>query len=372
MDSPFPYNKVSIGYDFLCRKKECNLLMRNIQEGRHSLLYDAPRTGKHSLVRQAFKKLKEEGFRFIPIYLNLLDFRSFDVMLSHYAEAISEAAASNKLISAANEYADPAFLNTSDEAPLTASQTDRILSAPDIIAAKSGVSIVVWFDEFQNIRNFEDSDAALRTLELLLLEQQHVTYILMGSRVNSMKYLFEDIRLFFNFAVKIDLSPLQESVITDRIYRGFTKTGKVVEMQQVHRVFESVEGHPWYIWNIANICFNLTRGYLNSNVVDEALDALLSTHEIRFTEIIDSLSNYQLRLLRAVFDGETRLNSQDTIEKYRLNTSANVHRLKEALLKKEVITLNGNDVPQIIDPLFKLWLKTRYFTEQHRTGAGRA
>jgi len=363
MESPFAYSKVAIGSDFIGRKKELACLMDFIKNRRHSLIYDAPKTGKHSLVRQAFLKLKEERYEFIPIYLNFMTFRSFDSMLRHYAAAIMDAVRSFRPDSFTADIQDSFGFPEDQDTPLTVAQTDLIISLPERIGKEYSINPVVWLDEFQTILNFEDRDVAISTLESYFFKHEHVTYILMGSKINAMKHIFENVRYFLNFAEKIELSALEEKDVTERIYRNFVKMGRVVEPQQAHAIYESVEGHPWYIMSIANICFNLTRGYLNANIFNEAIQTVLYIHETRFMDIIDSLSSYQLRILRAVFDGVTKLNSQEVIEKYQLNSSANAHRLKEALTKKEVIAFDENDVPRIIDPLFHLWLKTRFFTE---------
>ena len=48
--------------------------------------------------------------------------------------------------------------------------------------------------------------------------------------------------------------------------------------------------------------------------------------------------------------------------KYSLNSSANVRRLKDALMKKEILTFVGEDAkPVILDPLFEYWLRNYYF-----------
>jgi hypothetical protein len=48
------------------------------------------------------------------------------------------------------------------------------------------------------------------------------------------------------------------------------------------------------------------------------------------------------------------------LEKYKLGTSANVIKIREALLSKEIIDVNAQTI-DIQDPLFKIWLKTDYF-----------
>ena len=55
-----------------------------------------------------------------------------------------------------------------------------------------------------------------------------------------------------------------------------------------------------------------------------------------------------------------RQTMSDVIEKYGLNSSANVRRVKDALKKKEVLTFNEKDEPVILDPLFEYWLR-KYF-----------
>jgi hypothetical protein len=65
--------------------------------------------------------------------------------------------------------------------------------------------------------------------------------------------------------------------------------------------------------------------------------------------------------MRAVVDGVVRFSASDVIEKYRLNSSANVRRVKDALKKKEIITFNEKDEPVILDPLFEYWITKKYF-----------
>ena len=93
----------------------------------------------------------------------------------------------------------------------------------------------------------------------------------------------------------------------------------------------------------------------------EALAVMISVHEPYFKSIIYDLTDHQLSLIKAVLDGVTKFSASDVIEKYRLNSSANVRRVKDALKKKEVLTFNEKDEPVILDPLLEYWLINRYF-----------
>jgi hypothetical protein len=93
----------------------------------------------------------------------------------------------------------------------------------------------------------------------------------------------------------------------------------------------------------------------------DALRTIISIHEPRFYAIVNDLTDHQLSLLLAILDGVTRFSASEVIERYRLNSSANVRRVKDALKKKEVITFNEKDEPVIIDPLFEYWVSNHFF-----------
>jgi hypothetical protein len=78
---------------------------------------------------------------------------------------------------------------------------------------------------------------------------------------------------------------------------------------------------------------------------------------------VDDLTDHQLSLVEAALDGVVRFSASDVIEKYELNSSANVRRVKDALKKKEVLTFNEKEEPEILDPLFEYWLRKHYFNK---------
>ena len=90
---------------------------------------------------------------------------------------------------------------------------------------------------------------------------------------------------------------------------------------------------------------------------------MVSANLPRFKAIMDDLTGFQERFLKAVLDGNVKFSTTEVIENYRLNSSANVKRLKEALMKKEVLSFNDKDEPSVQDPLFEYWLRKYYFGE---------
>ena len=93
----------------------------------------------------------------------------------------------------------------------------------------------------------------------------------------------------------------------------------------------------------------------------DALNAIISIHEPRFMDMMDSLTGHQTSFLKAALDGVVKFSASEVIEQYSLNSSANVKRLKDALMKKEILTFNEKEEPVILDPLFEYWVRKYYF-----------
>jgi len=72
------------------------------------------------------------------------------------------------------------------------------------------------------------------------------------------------------------------------------------------------------------------------------------------------MTNTQINFLRAVLDGKTAFSSQENLKKYRLGSSANLKKIKNTLITREIIDIASQKI-EILDPIFKLWLKEDYF-----------
>ena len=176
-----------------------------------------------------------------------------------------------------------------------------------------------------------------------------------------MKYIFAERKYFYRLVEHLPLQKVDDTEITEYIVKGFMVSGKVLDRELAKGAVELFRGQMWYLNHFTSICDNLTRGYINEGILMQALKILISIHEPRFMAIVNDLTDHQLSLLRAVLDGVVKFSASDVIEKYGLNSSANVRRVKDALKKKEVLTFNEKDEPVILDPLFEYWVSKTFF-----------
>ena len=241
-----------------------------------------------------------------------------------------------------------------------------MLRLPLKIAQERGVPYFVIVEEFQNLMMDDDYERVFKVMESLFAEKPEAgrkmtSFILSGSLVNAMKYIFEEKKYFYRQFEHLPLEVVDDREIIEHIIRGFRASGKVIERDLVIGACRLFRGNLWYLNHFISICDSMSRGYLNEGILMEALNIIISVHEPRFMSMVNDLTDHQLSLLKAILDGVVKFSASDVIDRYRLNSSANVRRVKDALKKKEVITFNEKDEPIILDPLFEYWITKKYF-----------
>jgi hypothetical protein len=240
-----------------------------------------------------------------------------------------------------------------------------MLMLPERIARQRGVPYYVIVEDFQNIMMDDRYEDVFKVMEKIFTSckgtDRNAVYLLTGSAVNAMKFIFEEKKYFYRMVNHLPLPEVEDSEVIEYVIKGFQPSGKVISRELVMGACRLFRCQMWYINHFTYICDSMTRGFLNEGILMDALKAMISIHEPRFHAIVNDLTGYQLSLVRAILDGVVKFSASEIIERYHLNSSANVRRVKDALKKKEVITFNEKDEPLILDPLFEYWLINHYF-----------
>ena len=380
MDTPFVYDRYVTGKNFVGRKTECNILGNLLEAGEQVVIYEPPKSGKMSVVQQTLYNMRTAGKQFSVAWVNLFNCRRLEDFLIKYGTAVIKP-----IYSTPSEYADiigrhlegthfifdqERFAATEEIVSLNWGVDDNdvamMLRLPGKIAAERGVQFYVIVEEFQNLMYDDRYEDVFKEMEKFFADKseagdRNTGFILTGSQVNAMKHIFEEKKYFYRQFEHLPLEIVDDREVIDHIIRGFRATGKVIERDLVIGACKLFRANMWYLNHFVSICDSMSRGYLNEGILMEALKTIVSVHEPRFISIVNDLTDHQLSLMRAILDGVVKFSASDVIEKYRLNSSANVRRVKDALKKKEVITFNEKDEPVILDPLFEYWLIHTYF-----------
>lgn len=380
MESGFVYSTYVTGKNFVGRTSEVTALENLIRQGENVVISAPPKTGKRSLAHQACFNLRVEGEQYYILEQSLLSVRDIsDLMVrmgsemvrmtgnttDEYTESIARLLPGTHYV-----FDEQAFESLNLPVSLSGGFDEQdiraILTLPYKLAEEKGAKFVVILEEFQNIMLADGGETACTIMEdifrkLLPKDRKRACYVLCGSRINAMKEMFGHRRMFFRTVERLELNPVSNKLITEHATKTFLTTGKVIDKDLMTGVCILFKGNLWYINQFCSICDLLSKGYIMEPVLNSALERLCAIHEPGFSAVMNDLTSFQVSLLKAILEGHTKFCSTEVIERYKLNSSANVKRLREALCKKEIITFDEEDKPSIIDPLFEYWAGKYYF-----------
>ena len=382
MDTPFVYDRYVTGRSFVGRKKECDILSNLLDAGEHVVMYEPPKSGKMSLIQQTLMNMRSAGRQFVTAHVDLFNVRTLEDFLVRFGTAVLRAcmttpeqfreAVERHLGTAHYVFDISRFYRDGTVVSMNWSpdQEDvrQMMMLPQRMAEEKGVPFYVVIKQFQMLTWNETCEDAIPIIEQVLSEKHSkpsASFIMIGSQVNAMKYIFEQKRYFYRQVVHLPLQPIDEREIIEHIVKGFLYgPGKSFDRNLAMGACSLFKCHMWYLNHMAAICDSMSKGFINEGIMVEALNSMLSIHEPRFMNLVNDLTDHQLSLMKAILDGVVRLSASEVIEKYHMNSSANVRRVKDALCKKEIITFNEKDEPVILDPLFEYWMSKYYFERQ--------
>ena len=367
MEKPFVFGVATSGDNFTDREKETQRLLLNFTHGVNTILISPRRWGKTSLVKKV-AQLAQTKTRKI-VYLDIFSCRTESEFYRLFATSVLKQTSSkwdewventkqflahiNPKISIGTDPMND--FSISFEYSMQDNAGNDILQLPEKIAIEKGIQIVICIDEFQQISDFEDSKTFQKKLRTVWQLQQHVSYCLFGSKKHLMNELFEKKNLpFYKFGDAIYLTKIETKYWIEYICKRFENTGKHISPELAKEICRLVDNHSSYVQQLAWLLWIRTTDIATEEQLTHALEDLLDQNNILFQSETENLSAYQIK---AVIDGiHSKFSSKEIILKYNLGTSANIVRLKSALLQKELIETDGKEII-LADPVFGVWFK---------------
>jgi len=375
METPFIFGKLVSGADFTNRTREIIRLKNNFHSGINTIMISPRRWGKSSLVEKATREIITESKIIKVVSIDLFNVRTEEDFFRILAEQVIRGAASKlkevlaftkdffkqwipKISFSPDHFQEFSLgLNWNE----VREQPGEILDLPQKIAKSKGWKIIVCIDEFQNIGFYNDPLAFQKQLRSHWQQHADVSYCLFGSKRNMLIQVFTTPSMpFYKFGDLMFLEKIGEEDWEQFITGRFRATGKEIDSEQSRRIAALVDNHPYYVQQLAQLCWLRCEKKMSDEVIDQSLDSLILQLSLLFQNLTESLSTTQVNYLEAMVKEETHFSSKGSIRKYRLGTSANVSRIKKALIDKEIIDTE-KEANVFIDPIYKFWLKNYYF-----------
>lgn len=381
MASAFIYDKYVTGKNFIGRKMDCTILSNLLEAGENVYLCGPPESGKMSLVQQSLFNMRMMGRQFVVGQLDLFNVRRTEDFLLRFGAAVIRSCASvpeeyadmvARYLSGSHFVFDPMRFSTCGEIVSLNWSLDRndmvmMLTLPQRISQDRNQPYYMVLSEFQNLMMAEDFEDLFKVMEEVMAAKPRDVrscFVMLGSQVNAMKLIFEEKKYFWRLVNHVQLQDIEDRDIIEHVVKGFASGGKVIERELILGACKLFRSDMWRINHFFSICDSMSKGYINETILMDALKAMISIHEPHFKAVVNDLTDHQLSLLKAALDGITKFSASDVIERYSLNSSANVRRVKDALRKKEVLTFNEKEEPVLLDPLFEYWMNKYYCEKQ--------
>ncbi len=373
MANPFLFGKTVSKASFTDRESETKQLLSNVKSGINTIIVSPRRYGKTSLIKNLVSANQDS--KIIFVHIDIYNIRTEQEFYNKFSAKIIEVTSSRlderiKMLKKFLSRFRPSVsvdmgyendfefsLNLSDNPD----ETEDILNLPEKISKEKGLKIVVCLDEFQNIGCFQNPLAFQKTCRSYWQNHEGVSYILFGSKQHMLTGLFQKRNApFYRFGEIIYLGKIDTRFLTEFIMERFASTKKEITAELAANLVAFVKNHPYYTQQLAYILWNLTKQKATEELLHQAKETLLDQNTMFYQSEVENISNSQINFLKAVISGEKKFNSRESLLKYNLNSTANVSRVKKALVKKEILNIFQHQI-EFYDTIFELWLKERYF-----------
>lgn len=237
-----------------------------------------------------------------------------------------------------------------------------VLKLPEIIAKRNRIKLGIFLANAHLFHRFKDAIPFLRMLRLKLKSQKNCVFCFFGNDNPNFRELLHYPGPLSGCGQLFELKHNRFKHRSACIRKLFHEQKKRIGYSTSVNMSYSVDHHPVYLQLLAWHALILTQTTCTSAIVERSLNNLIHHFDHHFNIIAEKLTSKQLNYLKALAEGNQTLFSRSVREKYQLGSTGNVARIKSSLENKEIIKLKRQEIA-FSDPIFREWLRRRFFGE---------
>lgn len=373
MKKPFVYGELAEDENFIDRIEDRRQLKTFLCNGVNVTLISPRRWGKSSLVKAAMKEIEAEHSNTVTCFIDAFRLNSETEFYNAFASAVVNSVATSldkgmelvrdylKNFSARFKIKGP-FIDVEVDLKQKDSPTnvEELLNMPQKLARERGIHFIVCIDEFQKLAEFPEWKNMEGMLRSVWQQQQDVTYCLYGSKRHMLMDIFTNSnKPFYRFGQTLYLKKIESKYWIDYIVSTFRNTGKEISEKNAAIICATMENHSWYVQQFSFFVWVATDSVATEEIIQRQLQAVLDTNMPVFEAETDKLAASQVSMLRAVAEGEQRLNSAEAVKRYSLGGPQTITRNKSVLCRLDILEKQDGELV-FVDPLYKLWFKQTF------------
>lgn len=376
MTNPFAYGGVVGNGEFCNRNRELSDLDEIIRSKGRCFLYAERRMGKTSLVLRALGKLPKK--QFLPVYVDLWPTDGTAAFATATARAVSTAAESTtkRLLElgkslfgrlrpsvSLDDAGRPKIDFGVDGVTVTKADLVEVLAGPQKLAEQTRKTVVIVFDEFQQISAYE-SDLAERQLRSSTQHHKNVAYLFLGSRKHLLQSMFLDqSRPLYRSAMHYPIGPIATKHWQPFIAKRFRDADKQFEKALIEDLCDRTQGHPFYTQHLCHVLWSMVEPgkAVEPPDLDAGVAELLRRESHAYVTLWESLTKNEQRFLRGLAASETPPQpfSSDFTRRYGLRTASNAQRAAASLEEADVIEREESSYV-ITDRFLRIWINNLF------------
>ena len=358
------------GPHYFCdREEETRKLVSALENGRNVTLAAPRRIGKTGLIHNVFHQVRNSGDDIICIYVDIFPTRCLADFVHLLGKAVFEAVQSQgeRLLSKVMTLLgscrpaisiDPLTGSPNFSIDIAPSMEEKTLSYIFDCLEKSDTPVYIAIDEFQHVAYYPESgtEAMLRSRIQFM---HNVHFIFSGSQQHLIYEMFLSAkRPFYNSTQIMTLTTIPLESYYKFAESLFAEGGRTIDMSQFKFIYESFEGHTWYVQTILNRLYESGGDVTEREQVTDAIRTIVRENTMVYQNTIAMLPDKQLQVLKALAkEGKTATpNKGSFIQKYSLKAASSVSSALTSLVDKELV-YRSQEGYSVYDRFMEIWLR---------------
>ena len=358
------------GPHYFCdREEETRKLVSALENGRNVTLAAPRRIGKTGLIHNVFHQVRNSGDDIICIYVDIFPTRCLADFVHLLGKAVFEAVQSQgeRLLSKVMTLLgscrpaisiDPLTGSPNFSIDIAPSMEEKTLSDIFDCLEKSDTPVYIAIDEFQQVAYYPESgtEAMLRSRIQFM---HNVHFIFSGSRQHLIYEMFLSAkRPFYNSTQIMTLTTIPMESYYKFAESLFAEGGRTIDETQFKFIYDSFEGHTWYVQTILNRLYESGGDVTEREQVTDAIRTIVRENTMVYQNTIAMLPDKQLQVLKALAkEGKTATpNKGSFIQKYSLKAASSVSSALTSLVDKELV-YRSQEGYSVYDRFMEIWLR---------------
>jgi AAA+ ATPase superfamily predicted ATPase len=356
--------------EFFCdRDLETNRLLNTIENQRNITLISSRRMGKTGLILHVFNQIPKKSV-LIPIYFDIMGTTSFNEFVEVFSNTVLQTILKTesawrgflRKLAALRPVLGFDPLTGEPRISLDIRNEQEIKFTMDIlfnIMAQKKQSFVIAIDEFQQIASYPEKniEALLRSY---VQKTTNISFIFSGSKKHMLSEMFSlPSRPFFGSTEMMFLEAIDQSTYFSFIHSHFSKRGKSIDEEALHRIVTYTGLHTFYVQFLCNRLFSAVKT-VTGKEVDQTIHTILRENEPIYANYLNLLTINQYRTLRAIaIEGVVESpTSGKFLELHHLGAASSVSQAVSSLTQKEFLQDEAGRL-SVQDKFFAQWIRTK-------------